>query len=134
MAIVWPHSSLSAVSACFQKTIIYWFKIVIATSECPLSDSKGEILTFVSGMHRKVILCPNFKEGYSIVCTWPPFCWQGGGGWTSNQIFKKGGGDRTSTFRVELLGRMGWLFFRRGEWGLKLLHKKSEIFNDKKSL
>ena len=27
-----------------------------------------------------------------------PFCW-GEGGWTSNQIFKKGGLDRNSTFR-----------------------------------
>ena len=30
-----------------------------------------------------------------------------GGGWASNQIFKKGGLDRTSTFRAVLLGKRG---------------------------
>ena len=33
----------------------------------------------------------------------------GGGGWASNQIFKKGGLDKTSTFRKGL-ERGGWLF------------------------
>ena len=56
------------------------------------------------------------------------------GGWASNQIFKKGGLDRTSTFRGGLLGkRVGEVF----QVGLQFSHKnklKSEIFNDKKSL
>ena len=55
------------------------------------------------------------------------------GGWTSNQIFKKRGGlDRTSTFK--------WGCWKRGEWlfsgGLQFTHKnklKSEIFNDEKN-
>ena len=53
------------------------------------------------------------------------------GGWASNQIFRKGGLDRTSTFRGGLLGKRGWLF----SGGLQFSHKnklKSEIFNDKK--
>ena len=66
-----------------------------------------------------------------IVCTPPPFCW-GKGGWTSNQIFKKGGGlDRTLVFRGELLVKRGWLF----SGGCNFLTKnklKSGIFNDKK--
>ena len=48
-----------------------------------------------------------------IVCT-PVFV--GEGGWTSNQIFKKGKRlDRTSTFREGLLGKRGVNFFRGGE-------------------
>ena len=46
---------------------------------------------------------------------------------------KRGGLDRTSTFRGGLLGKRGWLF----SGGLQFLHKntsKSEIFDDKKSL
>ena len=59
-----------------------------------------------------------------------PFCW-GEGGWTSNQIFKKGGLDRNSTFRGGLLGKRGQLF----SGGLQFSYKnklKSEIYNDKK--
>ena len=45
----------------------------------------------------------------------------GGGGWASNQIFKKGGLDRTSTFRGGFLWKkVGWLF----SGGLQLSHKK----------
>ena len=62
-----------------------------------------------------------------------PFC---RGGWASNQIFKKRGGvDRTSTFRGGCWERWGWRFSGRG--GVQFSHKiklKSEIFNDKKSL
>ena len=61
-------------------------------------------------------MCP--KQGFSgiiktqcIVCTPSPFCYGGegggGGGWTSNQIFKRGGLDRTSSFRGGLLGKSG---------------------------
>ena len=46
---------------------------------------------------------------------------------TSNQIFKKGGLDRTSTFRGQLLGKRGVCIFKEK-------NLKSEIFNDKKSL
>ena len=51
-----------------------------------------------------------------------------GGGWASNQIFKKGGGaGKTSTFR-------GGDFFQGG-FNFHIKNKlKSEIFNDKKSL
>ena len=68
-----------------------------------------------------------------IVCTTPhphhPFCW---GGWASNQIFKKEGLDRTSTFRGGLLGKRSVTFFKGR--GLQFSQKeklKSEIFNDK---
>ena len=49
---------------------------------------------------------------------------------------KKGGLDRTSTLRGELLEKKGVTFFR-GEGGCNFTKKsqlKSEIFNDKKSL
>ena len=50
-----------------------------------------------------------------------------GGGWASNQIFKKGGADKTSTFR-------GGGFFQGG-CNFHIKNKlKSEKFNDKKSL
>ena len=53
--------------------------------------------------------------------------------WGSNQIFKKGGLGRTSTFRGGLLGKIGWLFL--GEEGCNFHIKnrlKSVICNDKK--
>ena len=56
------------------------------------------------------------------------------GGWTSYQIFKKGGLDRTSTLRGRLLEKRDNFF----QGGVAILQKKnklkSEIFNDKKSL
>ena len=55
----------------------------------------------------------------------------GGGGLASNQIFKKGGLDRTSTFRGGCWERGGDFF----QEGLQFSDKnkvKSEIFNDKK--
>ena len=61
----------------------------------------------------------------------PSFC--RGGGLSPNQIFKKGGLDKTSTFRGGCWERGGDFF--RGE-RLQFSHKnklKSEIFNDKKS-
>ena len=51
----------------------------------------------------------------------------------SNQIFKKGELERTSTFRGELLGKSGEGDFFQEE--LQFSHKnklKSEIFNDEK--
>ena len=64
-----------------------------------------------------------------IVCT-PLFCWVG---WASNQIFKKRGGlDRTSTFRGGCW-KEGVDFFQGGcNFHQKKL--KSEIFKNKKSL
>ena len=57
----------------------------------------------------------------------------GGGFWASNQIFKKGGLDKTSTFREGLLGKRGVTFFRGGR-NFQIKNKlKSEIFNGKKS-
>ena len=53
------------------------------------------------------------------------------GGWASNQIFQKGGLDRTSTFRGELLGKRGCFF--HGDAIFTKTKLKSEIFNDKKS-
>ena len=51
-----------------------------------------------------------------------------------NQIFKKRGLGKTSTFREELLGKRGLAFFR-GDCNFHIKNKlKSEIFNDKKSL
>ena len=49
---------------------------------------------------------------------------------------KEGGGlDRTSTFRVGLLGKTGVTFFRGGVAIFTYKNKlKYEIFNDKKSL
>ena len=38
---------------------------------------------------------------------------EGGAGWSSNQSFKKGGIDRTSTFRDQLLGKR-WVTFLKG--------------------
>ena len=52
--------------------------------------------------------------------------------------FQKWGLDRTSVFRGGLLGKReeggGVTFFRRGEGRVQFFNKKSEIFNDKKSL
>ena len=76
---------------------------------------------------------PNFKKWGGIVA--PPPSYLQGGGWTSNQIFKKGWLERTSTFRGGLLGKRGVTFFRGGG-GCNFHIKsklKSEIFNDKKS-
>ena len=51
-------------------------------------------------------------------CASPPSAVEGGGegegGRTSNQIFKKGGLDRTLTFRVGVAGNEGGDFFHRG--------------------
>ena len=57
-------------------------------------------------------------------------------GWASNQIFKKGGIDRTSTFRGGCWESGGWLF-SGGKGGCNFHTKnklKSEIFNGKQSL
>ena len=69
-----------------------------------------------------------------MVCTPPPFLQggEGGGGGLSLQPnFKKGGLDRTSTFRRGYWERGGDFF--SGE-GVQLSHNKlkTEIFNDKK--
>ena len=50
-----------------------------------------------------------------------------GGGWASNQIFKKGGADKTSTFRRGDFFQGGCNFHIKNKL-------KSEKFNDKKSL
>ena len=64
----------------------------------------------------------------AIVCS--PLFLQGG--WTSNQILKKRGLNRTSTFRGGLLGKTGVTFFRGG-CNFHMKNKlKSKIFNDKK--
>ena len=70
-----------------------------------------------------------------IVCIFPTFC--GGGGWTSNQIFKKGGLDRTLIFIRGLVGKRGLTFLRGGGRSCNFYIKdqlKCEIFNDKKRL
>ena len=71
----------------------------------------------------------------AIVCTPLPFLkGRGGGGWASNQIFKKRGLDKISTFREELLGKRRVTFFK-GDCNFHIKNKlKSEIFNDKKCL
>ena len=58
------------------------------------------------------------------------------GGWASNQIFKKGGIDRTSTFRGGCWESGGWLFSGgKGGCNFHIKNKlKSEIFNGKQSL
>ena len=56
------------------------------------------------------------------------FCWEGS--WTSNQIFKKGGLGKTSTFKGGLLGKRGWTFSRGSNFYIKN-KLKSKIFNDK---
>ena len=56
----------------------------------------------------------------SIHSVHPPPPFLQGGDWASNQIFKKGGVDRTSTFRGGLLGKRGWLF----SGGLQFSHKE----------
>ena len=61
----------------------------------------------------------------------------GGGGWASDQIFKKAELDRISVFRGELLGKRGEGDFFQEGGGCSFYIKyelKSEIFNDKKSL
>ena len=61
----------------------------------------------------------------------PPFL-QGGGGWASKQIFKKGGLTRPKLF--EGVARKEATFFRGG-CNFDIKNKlKSGIFNDKKSL
>ena len=64
------------------------------------------------------------------MCT--PFLLGEGGGWTSNQILKKGGLDKTSTFGGSCWERGGDFF--RGCCNFNINKLKSEIFNDKKSL
>ena len=59
---------------------------------------------------------------------------RGGEGWASNQIFKKGVLDRTSTFTGRLLEKREMTFFREG-CNFHIKYKlKSQIFNDKNSL
>ena len=45
-----------------------------------------------------------------------PLCWEGGGSWTSNQLFIKGVLDRTSTFRGGCWERGRGDFFQEGCW------------------
>ena len=63
----------------------------------------------------------------------PPCLSEGGGGWASNQIFKKGGG----LTEPQLLERDSWEReddFVHGGCDFHIKNKlKSEIFNDKKS-
>ena len=75
------------------------------------------------------VVCGWVRGGHSVHP--PPFMLRGGG-WTSNQIFKKGWLDRTSTFRGGFLREREWLF----SGGLQFSHKnklklKSDIFNGK---
>ena len=60
----------------------------------------------------------NLKSCY-IVCT--PHFQLGEGGWTSYQIFKKGGLDRTLIFRERLMGKKEGVTFSRGS---QFLHKR----------
>ena len=57
-----------------------------------------------------------YYQAFPGECAHPPFCW--GGGLNLQPDFKKGRLDRTSTFRVELLGKRGLTFFRGG--GVKI--------------
>ena len=54
-----------------------------------------------------------------------PPCAQGGGSWASNQIFKKGGLDRISTFTGGFLGKRGDFF----QGGCYFHIKKIKIWN-----
>ena len=71
---------------------------------------------------------PLEHKGYHSVH--PPFCWRGRGVWTSYQIFKKEGFDRTSTVRGGCWKRGGNFF--QGE--LQLLQKKKKKKNLKYSM
>ena len=63
------------------------------------------------------------------MCT-PPFQQ---GGWASNQIFKKGVLDKTSTFRGGVAGKEVGEVFQVEGCNFHIKNKlKSEIFNDKK--
>ena len=64
----------------------------------------------------------------------PPLSAGGRRGWTSNQIFKKGGWQDLN-FKKGDAGKEEVTFFREG--GLQIPQKnklKSEVFNDKKNL
>ena len=76
-----------------------------------------------------------FQAMSSIVCTLHPVSGRGGGvGWTSNQIFKKGGLAGRQLFIGGLLRKTGRTFFMGG-CNFHMKNKlKSEIFNDKRSL
>ena len=81
----------------------------------------------------------NFIElWHYVVCTPPPSLHPSflqGGVWTSYQIFKKEGLDRTLILRGRLVRKRGWPFWER-EGGLCNFYvknkPKSEIRNDKK--
>ena len=62
---------------------------------------------------------------------YPSFFMLGGGGWTSNLIFKEGG-LAGSQILEGLLGKRGWLF--SGGCSFRKNRSKPVIFNDKKSL
>ena len=62
-----------------------------------------------------------FKVVKQSYCVLTPFCWGGGGNWgvePPTKFSKKGGLDRTSTFRGDLLGKRGVKLFR----GLQFSH------------
>ena len=59
----------------------------------------------------------------------------GGGGWASNQVFKKGGLTGSQLSEGDGRERGGVTFFQGGcNFHIKINKLKSEIFNDKKSL
>ena len=72
-------------------------------------------------------------KGETIAKFLPPPFLLFGGSWTSYQIFKKGGIDKTSLLIGGLLGKKWWPFTEGCSFYIKN-KLKSEIFNGKKSL
>ena len=76
--------------------LIFW---LLLTLPAPIPDEEKKI-TYILFSHFFV------HSGHPL-----PFC-RGGRGWASNQIFKKWGRDRTSTFRGGLQGKRGITCFK----------------------
>ena len=101
-SIFWPTYSVDMISrlATYIKALSF-IKEGFHSYSCPVCSLKWPFTSFAA-----------------VVCT--SLLSAGEGGWASNQIFKKGGLDRTSTFRRGCWEREGDFF----QGGLQLSHKK----------
>ena len=84
-------------------------------SRVSLITRDHSFITYATFSEKLTFLTPWYAHArkFSTLCPSPliPFCW-GGRGWTSYQIFRKGGLDRVSIFRRGLLEMKEVTFFR----------------------
>ena len=97
---------LSNFNGCFGSQGKYRATYEFKSSGCALSNNLIHDSSLILSVLVKVTQCASPSPP-------PPSCRRGGGIEPSTK-FKKGGLDRTPTFRGGLLGKMGRLFFRGG--------------------